>query len=240
MSDKLKEMFGELFGKLMEFTVRDEFYDSLGESLEVFYNLKEGEEYEFIPANEFLFLTWFLLDVEGIVNEDSFLIDEFLRRKSDVLSIQEMQICKALQETYLNLLEVKAVKRGVSMTLRDAFTGETFEVNEAMGAEEAAEPGNILFTRVLKLGDQHFLVGAGVFLDNSLKEFITQDIMGAYEEACCEQGDRRSFKDFLKTNGFLINNWIRAYENGELTEEDDGDDGEDGDGDEPKDDDKKK
>ena len=69
MSDKLKEMFGELFGKLMEFTVRDEFYDSLGESLEVFYNLKEGEEYEFIPANEFLFLTWFLLDVEGIIKK---------------------------------------------------------------------------------------------------------------------------------------------------------------------------
>lgn len=228
-ADKLRDLFSGLFAKLMEFTIQEEFLNSLGESLEVFYDLKAEEEYEFIPTNEFLFLTWFLLDDIGVIGENGCLMDEFIRRKADVLSIQEMQICKALEDTSLNLLEVKGCVPGKSMTLRDAFTGETFEVEESMGNGDVAEIGNILFTRVLKLGDMYFLVGAGIFLDKSLKEYITQDFTKAYQDAC-EEGDHCSFKDFLKRNGFLLNHWIKAYERGELT-----DDGDDGDDDEPSD-----
>lgn len=232
-TQKLKELFGSLFAKLMEFSIEQEFLNSLGESLEIFYDLKPEEEYEFNPTDEFLFLTWFLLDDVGVVGENMCLMDEFIRRKADVLSIQEMQICKALEETSLNLLEVRGCVPGKSISLRDAFTGETFEVEESMGNGDVAETGNLLFTRVLKLGDQYFLVGAGIFLDKSLKEYITQDFTKAYQQAC-EEGDHRSFKDFLKTNGFLLNHWIRAYEKGELTEntlvdEDKPDDGEDDD-----------
>ena len=144
-------------------------------------------------------------------------MDEFIRRKADVLSIQEMQICKALEDTSLNLLEVRGYVPGKTLSLRDAFTGENFEVEESMGTDDVAEIGNLLFSRVLKLGDQYFLVGAGIFLDKSLKEYITEDFTNAYKQAC-EEGDHRSFKDFLKTNGFLLNHWIRAYEKGELTD----------------------
>ena len=230
-TNKLKELFGGLFAKLMEFSIEQEFLSSLGESLEIFYDLKPEEEYEFVPTDEFLFLTWFLLDDVGVVGENRCLMDEFIRRKADVLSIQEMQICKALEDTSLNLLEVRGCVPGKSLALRDAFTGETFEVEESMGNGDVAEEGNLLFTRVLKLGDQYFLVGAGIFLDKSLKEYITQDFTKAYQQAC-EEGDHRSFKDFLKTNGFLLNHWIRAYERGDLTDNtivddnpsDDGDD----------------
>lgn len=228
-TDKLKDLFSGLFAKLMEFTIDKEYLSSLGESLEIFYDLKAEEEYEFVPTEEFLFLTWFLLDDAGVVGENGCLMDEFIRRKADVLSIQEMQICKALEDTSLNLLEVKDCVPGKSMTLRDAFTGETFEVEESFGNNEATEVGNLLFTRVLKLGDVHFLVGAGIFLDKSLKEYITHDFTKAYEDAC-EQGDHCSFKDFLKRNGFLLNHWIRAYEKGELSGPAEGDDEPSGDG----------
>ena len=214
--DKLKDLFSGLFAKLMEFTIEQEFLNALGESLEIFYDLKPEEEYEFVPTDEFLFLTWFLLDDVGVVG-DGYLMDEFIRRKADVLSIQEMQICKALEETSLNLLEVKGCVPGKSISLKDAFTGETFEVEESMGNGDVAEKGNLLFTRVLKLGNQHFLVGAGIFLDKSLKGYITEFFTDAYKQAC-EEGDHRSFKDFLKTNGFLLNHWIRAYDKGELTD----------------------
>ncbi len=216
-SDKLKDLFSKLFAKLMEFSIEQEFLNALGESLEIFYDLKPEEEYEFVPTDEFLFLTWFLLDDIGVGGEGKCLMDEFIRRKADVLSIQEMQICKALEETSLNLLEIRGCVPGKSISLRDAFTGETFEVEESMGNGDVAEEGNLLFTRVLKLGDQYFLVGAGIFLDKSLKEYITEDFTNAYKQAC-EEGDHRSFKDFLKTNGFLLNHWIRAYERGDLTD----------------------
>ena len=151
-TQKLKELFGGLFAKLMEFSIEQEFLNSLGESLEIFYDLKPEEEYEFVPTDEFLFLTWFLLDDVGVVGENRCLMDEFIRRKADVLSIQEMQICKALEDTSLNLLEVRGCVPGKSLALRDAFTGETFEVEESMGNGDVAEEGNLLFTRVLKLG----------------------------------------------------------------------------------------
>ncbi|HMM60539.1 MAG TPA: hypothetical protein PKC25_10480, partial [Candidatus Rifleibacterium sp.] len=103
----IKNLFSELFAKLMAFTLEEEFLQDLGESLEIFYNLQEGEEYEFDPTEEFLFLSWFLLDDSDAAG--NCLIDEFIRRHADELNLQEMQVCQALKETHLTLLQVKEV-----------------------------------------------------------------------------------------------------------------------------------
>lgn len=229
--EKFKEIFGKLYAKLMEFSLEEEFLNNMGQSLEIFYDLKQGEEYEFDATKEFLFLTWFLLDVDLSFldeNEDpGYLIDKFIARKADVLSIQEIQICQALKETSLNLLEIKAASpKGDSMTMCDAFTGKTFEVYESFGNEAQAKPGDLLFSRILTLGDYNILVGAGIFLDGSLKEYITQDYTDAYHDVC-EKGERCNFKEFLKDNGYLLNHWIKAYERGDLTGDGNGDDEDD-------------
>ncbi len=223
--EAIKGLFSELFAKLMAFSLEEEFISFLGESLEIFYNLQEGEEYEFDPSEEFLFLSWFLLDDEDL--EGRALIDEFLRRTGDELSLQEMQICKALKETHLTLLVVKDSIPGKSLHLKDLFLGEEFDVEESVGSENAL-PGTILFTRVLRLGDIRFLVGAGVFLDAGVTEPLTKFITDQYKEEC-EGGRHMSFKEFLKHNGELINWWIRAYEKGEplRLEDEDPDDGDD-------------
>lgn len=216
----IKNLFSELFAKLMAFTLEEEFLQDLGESLEIFYNLQEGEEYEFDPTEEFLFLSWFLLDDSDA--SGNCLLDEFLRRNSDELNLQEMQVCKALKETHLTLLQVKSVTPGTSMTLKDVFLGEEFQVSESVGSDSVLDD-SILFTRVLRLGEARFLVGAGVFLDPSVIEPLTQFVTEQFKQDC-EDGHHMSFKDFLKENGELINWWIRAYEKGELTEgEPDGD-----------------
>ncbi|HOY67861.1 MAG TPA: hypothetical protein PLP29_13320 [Candidatus Ozemobacteraceae bacterium] len=229
--DALKNLFGDLFAKLMAFTLEDEYQEALGEALEVFYNMAEGEEYEFNPTEEFLFLSWFLLDDTDA--EGNALIDEFLARYSDDLTLQETQICKALKETHLTLLQVKEITPGRSISLRDVFLGEDFEVFEAAGSAEGIHKDSILYTRVLRLGDMRFLVGAGVFLDPVVMEPLTQFVTDQYREEC-EDGQKVSFKQFLKENGELINWWIRALEQGELLEGgEDGEkpDGDDGDGD---------
>lgn len=218
--ESLKNMFSELFAKLMAFCLEEEFIEYLGESLEIFYNLQPGEEYEFDPSEEFLFLSWFLLD-DGDANGDG-LIDEFLKRHSDELSLEQMQISKALKDTHLTLLKVVSVTPEVSMRLKDLFTGEEFEVNEAISEvisedkEKTASciENHVLYTRVLKLGDARFLVGAGIFLDSSITKEITTFVTDQYKQDC-ENGQTISFKDFLKHNGELINWWIRAYEKGE-------------------------
>ncbi|MDD3145863.1 MAG: hypothetical protein PHD82_01065 [Candidatus Riflebacteria bacterium] len=210
----IKNLFSELFAKLMAFTLEEEFLQDLGESLEIFYNLQEGEEYEFDPTEEFLFLSWFLLDDSDA--SGNCLLDEYLRRSSDDLNLQEMQVCKALKETHLTLLQVKSVVPGTSMTLKDVFLGEEFQVSESVGSDTVLDD-SILFTRVLRLGEARFLVGAGVFLDPSVLEPLTQFVTEQFKQDC-EDGHHMSFKDFLKENGELINWWIRAYEKGELTE----------------------
>lgn len=210
--EAIKALFSELFAKLMTFALEEEFLGYLGESLEIFYNLQEGEEYEFDPSEEFLFLSWFLLDDQDL--EGRALIDEFLKRAGDELSLQEMQICKALKETHLTILVVKDSVPGKSLRLKDLFLGEEFDVEESVGSENAL-PGTILFTRVLRIGDTRFLVGAGVFLDAAVTEPLTKFVTDQYKEEC-EDGRHMSFKEFLKHNGELINWWIRAYEKGEL------------------------
>lgn len=216
----IKNLFSELFAKLMAFTLEEDFLQDLGESLEVFYNLQEGEEYEFDPTEEFLFLSWFLLDDSDA--SGNCLLDEFLRRNADELNLQEMQVCQALKETHLTLLQIKSIDPGVSMTLKDIFLGEEFKVAESVVSEGILD-NSILFTRVLRLGEARFLVGAGVFLDPSVIEPLTQFVTDQFKQDC-EDGHQTSFKDFLKENGELINWWIHAYEKGELSEDDsDGD-----------------
>ena len=221
-TEALKKLFGELYAKLMGFTLEQEFLQDLGESLEVFYNLHEGDEYEFVPTEEFMFLTWFLLD--DTTPDGYSLMDEFFKRNADELSLTETQICKALKETNLSLYQVKNVVPGESMTLRDVFTGETLLTPETTGSDDLAID-TLLFTRVLKLGETSFLVGAGIFLDAVVTEPITKYITDQFQE-CCESGNHMSFKDFLKGNGEMINWWIRAYESGEFSsdEEDENDD----------------
>jgi hypothetical protein len=229
--DKLKTIFGDLFARLMAFTMEQEFLQELGLSLELFYNLQPGEEYEFRPTEEFLFLTWFLLDD---CNADNYcLMDEFLNRNADNLSLTETQVCQALKNTTLGLFQVKSIIKGASMVLRDVFTGDVFEVNESLEDEGIVE-GSVLFSRVLRLGNERLLVGSGIFLDESVEEHLTQFITQQYQESC-EEGYVLSFNDFLKQNGELINWWIRSYDKGELFEEEDEDatddkPGDDGDG----------
>jgi hypothetical protein len=210
--EAIKALFSELFAKMMAFCLEEEFLQDLGESLEVFYNLEEGEEYEFDPSEEFLFLSWFMLDDQDV--EGRALIDEFLKRNADELSLQEMQICQALKETHLTLLQVIDAVEGKSLKLKDIFLGEEFEVDETIGSEESLKD-TILFTRVLRIADTRFLVGAGIFLDKVVTEPLTAFVTDQYKEEC-ESGRYISFKDFLKHNGELINWWIRAFEKGEL------------------------
>ncbi|MFZ2957470.1 MAG: hypothetical protein WA705_11315 [Candidatus Ozemobacteraceae bacterium] len=210
--NQYKSIFADLFAKLMSFTLEDEFDDKLGESIEFFYNLKEGDSYEFDPGNEFLFLSWFLLDDSD--SDGGNMMDLFIQRQAEQLSLRETQICHALEETHLTLLEVMEVYPRQSLRLRDVFLGEEFDVLENAGAEQEFK-GKLLFTRVLQLGEARFLVGAGMFLDRSLLEGITMFISEQFQREC-ESGDRRTFREFLKENGELINWWIRSWEKGEV------------------------
>lgn len=218
--DDYKKLFQNLFAKLMAFTLEDEFEEELGASLELFYHLQEGESYEFDPENEFLFLTWFLIDDSELSGRS--LLDLFLDRHADELTLAETQICKALQGTHLSLLEVIDVQPRSSLKLRDVFLKEEFEVNESEGADPMFQ-GKLLFTRVMSLGDARFLVGAGVFLDPTLRDELSRFMTEQFQLEC--ENEPLSFRDFLKTNGELINWWIRAYQNGEaLNLDDDQDD----------------
>ena len=207
-----KSLFSELFVKLISFSLEDEFEEDLMDSVAFFYGLEEGDRYEFKPEDEFLFLCWFLLDDTDA--DGHCLLDTFTERHSDSLSLQETQICKALRETNLTLLEVRDVIDGKSLVLKDLFLGEEFTVQEALGSQGIA-PGTLLYTRVLKLSDVRFLVGAGLFLNSQVVEPLTTYILTIFQEEC-ELSGELNMRSFLKENGELINHWIQAYQKGEM------------------------
>ena len=98
---------------------------------------------------------------------------------------------------------------GDSLTLRDLFPRETFAVKEVTGSTEISK-GTLLYTRVLPMGEQRFLVGAGVFLESSVFEPMTEFLSNEYQKE--SEIHPLSFRDFLKHNGELINWWIRSYQ----------------------------
>ena len=153
----------------------------------------------------------FLLRIDDTDAEGECLLDVFLDRHSETLSLQEKQICHALKDTHLTVLEVLDVAPRRSMLLKDIFLGQEFEVSESTGAR-AAFKEHLLYTRVLHLGEAHFLVGAGLFLDNSLKEGVSDFVGEQYRRV--SESEPVSFRDFLKNNGELVNWWIRAYQQG--------------------------
>jgi hypothetical protein len=210
----IKSLFGELFAKLITFSLDPEFDELLADSLCVYYRLEEGEEYEFIPEDEFLFLSWFLFDDTDAQGKS--LSDTFLERHADSLTLQETQVCKALGETCLSLMQVVEVVPNESMLLRDVFLGEQIRVWESLGSEGIAK-GSLLFSRVLSLGNQKFLVGAGIFLEGTLEEALSRFVTEHYRRFC-EENEPMTFKEFLKQNGEIIQWWIRAYQNGKTLE----------------------
>ncbi|HNV71365.1 MAG TPA: hypothetical protein PKO06_16805, partial [Candidatus Ozemobacteraceae bacterium] len=105
--DTYKHIFAELFAKQVTFLLDDEFAEALQDSVIFFHNLEEGETFDFDPEQEFLFLAWFLLDDSDAENHT--LLEVFLERFSDELSMQEKQICHAMRDTHLSLLELRSI-----------------------------------------------------------------------------------------------------------------------------------
>ncbi|NLM18057.1 MAG: hypothetical protein GX221_10105 [Candidatus Riflebacteria bacterium] len=207
---QLRQIYTDLFFKLISFTLDDEFFQYMGEALEFFYNLEEGDEYEFDAENELLFLSWYLLDDADAYGNA--LIDEFLRRHagSDLLSVTEKQIAVALKQTYLSVYTVEEVTPGESMILKDLFSGKTYKVLEASGTK-VIEKGSTVHTRLLLLGKTSFMVGAAVVMTPEMGPAIAEFITEQYKEQC-EEGYKASFKDFLKNSGELVTWWLRANE----------------------------
>ncbi len=219
-----REVFQEVFARLIEYSLQDRFSEGLEEALAFFYNLDEGEEYEFDAEQEFLFLTWFLID--DIDQEGTALADNFIEENRDEMNPQEIMLVDALKATHLSILQVVETVPGESLTLRDLFLRETFSVRETSISEEIPK-GTLLFTRVLPMGEERFLVGAGVFLSAEALEPLTDFLAKEFQKE--SEIHPMSFRDFLKHNGELINWWIRAYQKGETLEIDRSDDDDDDD-----------
>lgn len=203
----IQEKFIGLYSRLLEFCLLEEFAEDLGHALEYFYNLDEKEEYVFKPDEEFLFLTWFLVDNKDDTGVS--LLDIFIQRNLHTLDRQELEICEILSNTYLSLYKVVKVYKGNRLILHDLFLDEELDVYESAGSLDA-EVGELLYSRVIKLYNYRFLVGAGVYLDSSLQDAIIRFVEKHYN-AEINSDASISMKNYLKKHGEVINWWIQAF-----------------------------
>ena len=101
---------------------------------------------------------------------------------------------------------------------QDIFLGNEIAVPAENFGGVNIPKGVILYTRVMKLMDEYFLIGAGLFLSKKRLISLTEYMKERYKEFC-DVEEKMSFKEFLKRNGELLHWWIRGIEEPEPIED---------------------
>jgi hypothetical protein len=212
-------MINETLLKMADFLLENGYDEALGEGIGYFYGLDNDVSYSFMPAQEILFLGWLLFDCQD--DNDRLIADDYIDTYSDELRSEDLQICHGFKETYMTCLCIKKRTKSVYV-LRDIFLGNEIVVPLEYFGGADIPTGGVLFTRVMKLMDEYFLIGAGLFLEKKRVKSLSEYMREKYKDFC-DAYEKVSFRDFLKRNGELLHWWIREIEEPQMPPPDESD-----------------
>lgn len=213
--EAIQLLINETLLKMADFVLENDYEDVLGEGIGYFYGLDDNTSYSFLPSQEILFLSWLLFDCHD--DNDKLIADDYINTYADLLRHEDLRICHALKETYMTCLCIKK-KTKYMYYFQDIFLGNEIAVPAENFGGVNIPKGVILYTRAMKLMDEYFLVGAGLFLSKKRLIGLTEYMKERYKEFC-DVEEKMSFKEFLKRNGELLHWWIRGIEEPEPIED---------------------
>jgi hypothetical protein len=122
-------------------------------------------EHEEVPVPEELwrpfFCSWFLYDYQTKKEKKS-PMTVYCSKNPDDLPESQLAMLQTFQDTQVfDAFEIQEVRKKKSMTLKQIRTGITFQVRERSGTRYASI-GDVLFTRVMQVGDHWELAGEGM------------------------------------------------------------------------------
>ncbi|RJQ27321.1 MAG: hypothetical protein C4589_08620 [Peptococcaceae bacterium] len=149
---------------------------------------------------------WFVFDFK--LSSGQTVLESFQQEYHSTLSDYEKTLLREWKKAYISLYEVKSVLSGRSVTVSDLLTGKKIKLNIA-DPETDVTPGNILFLRVLKIGEEYEFSAGGLILPAECKVSLLRRLRESYRSFRLEKGSSSStIECYLKEKFPKINAWV--------------------------------
>jgi|GEM_PF-967337 len=157
------------------------------------------------------YLEWLIHDFRLATGQTP--IARFLAERGHSLPAQERAILEEWQDAVVGLHEVIDLEPGKSLTLRDVFTGETFQVREVRGSLSAAR-WDLLSNRVIRVQGERQLSGSVTAFHAPDREELVQHVSEGYD-AYRRQHPDASWRDFFRAEPLIFRRYaermVRDY-----------------------------
>lgn len=157
------------------------------------------------------YLEWLIHDFRLSAGQTP--IARFLMERGDHLPPDERSILEEWQDAVVGLHEVIDLEPGKSLTLRDVFTGETFQVREVRGSLSAAR-WDLLSNRVIRVQGERQLSGSVTAFYAPDREKLVQHVSERYD-AYRQQHPNAMWRDFFRAEPLIFRRYaeqmIRDY-----------------------------
>ena len=157
------------------------------------------------------FLEWLIHDFRLSTGQTP--IARFLAERGHSLPAEERAILEEWQDAVVGLHEVIDLEPGKSLTLRDVFTGETFQVREVRGSLSAAR-WDLLSNRVIRVQGERQLSGSVTAFNAPDREKLVQHVSERYD-AYRRQRPDASYRDFFRAEPLIFRRYaermVRDY-----------------------------
>ncbi|RJQ25165.1 MAG: hypothetical protein C4589_11620 [Peptococcaceae bacterium] len=149
---------------------------------------------------------WFIFDFK--LSSGQTVLESFQQEYYSTLSDYEKTLLMEWGKAYISLYEVKSILPGRGVMVSDLLTGKKVKLNVADPETDVA-PGNMLFLRVLKIGDEYEFSAGGLVLPAECKASLLRRLRESFRSFQLEKGSSSSTIEYYLKEKFLkINAWV--------------------------------
>lgn len=169
----------------------------------IFWNIEPQEPLmlpERASRDEGQFHDWFINDYRTA--DGKTILERFCDRRLGTLSAEEKRLAESLLKSCLSIYEVRDVREGEGLTIRDVFTGETMDVEEVSGSYMVVK-WDLIQVRIYRMDGVCRFGGNGQTIPRMRFEALKAYLDNARRSFEADTG-RAGWPAFLKENTFLI------------------------------------
>jgi hypothetical protein len=151
------------------------------------------------------YFEWVYFDVA--LEDDSTISHAFLHRHGRSVNPRVADWIRIMQNSHLRLYQVRDVRRGTGLTLRDLWTGNDVEISERAGSEEMVI-WDVLAARIVAHADgTNQIEGAAMLLPAGVERYLLKDLRRAFREFSRDDPDAGDTAFFKEVAPPIVHGW---------------------------------